>query len=161
MFWLITILGLLVYGGMNYFSNEQKQLRDETQEQKIEKIGFVMKQNIQILMKILNQPYRYDFQDSLFFHTDESFRLNYYKRTKEILFKVEAEGLIEHVNLLNLNKILSKETEIPIYIQSVYQDDYFIIFTVKIQGDERCVDRLRTFTLWCRTKFEDRIKKRK
>lgn len=75
------------------------------------------------------------------------------------MFKVQTYDSLEKVNLLHLNKILSKETDIPMYIDSVYQENYSIIFTVQIEGDERFVDRLRTFMLWCRTKFENRVKK--
>lgn len=159
MIWLILIAGLLVYGLMDYYSDEQKQIRDEITTQKIERIGYTVRQHMPILMKVLNQSYNYDFQDDLFFHPDENFRLSYYKKTKEIMFKVPTDDFLEKVNLLHLNKILSKETDIPMYIDSVYQENYSIIFTVQIEGDERFVDRLRAFMLWCRTKFENRVKK--
>lgn len=159
MFWLLLTIGLIVYGFMDYCSEERKQLRDEITYQKIEKIGYTVRQHMPLLMKVLNQSYHYDFQDDLFFHPDENFRLSYYKKTKEIVFKVPTDDALEQVNLIYLNKILTKESVIPIYIDSVHQENYSIIFTVRIKGDERVVDRLRAFTVWCRTKVENRIKK--
>ncbi|EGO8274614.1 hypothetical protein PMT97_05950 [Enterococcus faecalis] len=73
MIWLILIAGLLVYGLLGYYSDEQKQIRDEITTQKIEKIGYTVRQHMPILMKVLNQSYNYDFQDDLFFFQMKTF----------------------------------------------------------------------------------------